>query len=75
MVSYLFDISLHDWSEKELLFAKYGGNFNFSEFLKAYDLDMDPVDLRYKSKAANYYRQKVKSWLNHSFEARLMRNH
>lgn len=39
---------------------KYGGNEKFLTFLKHYDLESEPIQRRYHTQAAEFYRQKLK---------------
>lgn len=41
-----------------------GGNNGLSEFLASYDLMSEPMDVRYQTKAAEYYRKKLKAFSN-----------
>jgi hypothetical protein len=41
-----------------------GGNKKFREFLAIYDLDNETVDFKYNTKAAEYYRKKVCSFIS-----------
>lgn len=41
-----------------------GGNKSMSEFLSSYDLMSEPMDVRYQTKAAEYYRKKLRAFAN-----------
>lgn len=41
-----------------------GGNHSLSEFLASYDLMSEPMDVRYQTKAAEYYRKKLRAFCN-----------
>eukprot|EP00826_Nyctotherus_ovalis_P022459 TRINITY_DN1740_c0_g1_i8.p1 TRINITY_DN1740_c0_g1~~TRINITY_DN1740_c0_g1_i8.p1 ORF type:complete len:134 (-),score=24.45 TRINITY_DN1740_c0_g1_i8:406-807(-) len=56
--------------EKEVKYFKMGGNKRFTEFMEKYDLNVLDIETKYKSRAANYYRAKVVSFLTFSFERR-----
>lgn len=47
------------WSEKALKMMTLGGNKNLYEFFRGFDLNDESVETRYKTKAADFYRQKV----------------
>lgn len=47
------------WNEKQLKLMSLGGNKNLGEFFARYDLIEESVQSRYKTKAAEFYRQKV----------------
>lgn len=41
-----------------------GGNHSLGEFLSSYDLMAEPTDVRYETKACEYYRKKLKAFCN-----------
>lgn len=41
-----------------------GGNNSLSEFFASYDLMSEPMDVRYQTKAAEYYRKKLRAFAN-----------
>lgn len=47
------------WSEKQLKFMSIGGNETLKKFFTEFDLLEEPVQARYKTKAAKFYRHKV----------------
>ncbi len=47
------------WSDRSLQFMQQGGNKKFAEFIAGYGLEKAPVALKYRSRAADYYRKKV----------------
>ena len=52
-------LTLDSWSERQLKMMTLGGNKALREYLKGYDLGEESVAVKYKSKAAEYYRSKV----------------
>jgi hypothetical protein len=52
-------LTLDSWTERQLKSMSLGGNKNLREFFKAYDLNEESVQTKYKSKASAYYRSKV----------------
>jgi hypothetical protein len=50
---------MDQWNEKQLKMMSLGGNKNLNEFFSFYDLNEESVQTRYKTKAAEYYRQNV----------------
>jgi hypothetical protein len=50
---------MDSWGEKAIKMMSSGGNKNLYEFFKQYDLNEESVEIRYKTKAADYYRSKV----------------
>ena len=55
---------MDSWSAKQLKCMQLGGNKSLSEFLSSYDLMSEPMDVRYQTKAAEYYRKKLRSFWN-----------
>ena len=51
-----------------------GGNKNIADFFKHYDLGEEAIQMRYKTKAADYYRLKVRD-LSISFNFHHRLNH
>ena len=52
-------LTLDSWSERQLKMMSLGGNKAMRDYLKGYDLGEESVAVKYKSKAAEYYRSKV----------------
>ncbi len=48
-----------DWKYANFLYLKNGGNANFKSFMLTYNLDHEPAFMKYRSKAAEYYRRRV----------------
>ena len=63
-LSFLRSVNLDSWNEKQLKCMSVGGNKKFREFLAIYDLDNETVDFKYNTKAAEYYRKKVCSFIS-----------
>jgi ADP-ribosylation factor GTPase-activating protein 1 len=59
-ISFVRSISMDSWSDKQLKCMNLGGNKNLAEFLAEYDLNTEPATVKYQSKAAEYYRRKLK---------------
>ena len=61
-VSQILSIQLPTWSENQLLFLKKGGNKNYKKNLTEYNIAPSAsLDVKYKSKAASYYRRYLKN--------------
>ena len=61
-VSQILSLQLPTWSESQLLFLKKGGNKNYKKNLAEYNIAPSAsVDVKYKSKAASYYRRYLKN--------------
>ena len=62
-ISLIRSLQIDTWSEKQLLYLTKGGNDNFKKNLKEFNIDpaTASVDIKYKSKAADYYRRFLKN--------------
>lgn len=62
-ISLIRSLQIDTWSEKQLLFLTKGGNDNFKKHLKEFNIDpaSASIDIKYKSKAADYYRRFLKN--------------
>ena len=57
-VSTILSLQLPTWSENQLLYLKKGGNKNYKNNLTEFSIEPSAsIDVRYKSKAASYYRR------------------
>ena len=45
------------WNERQLKFMEFGGNRRFQQFLEQYHLNHESANMKYKSKASEYYRE------------------
>ena len=55
---------MDSWTPKQLKCMQLGGNHSLGEFLSSYDLMSEPMDVRYETKASEYYRKKLKAFCN-----------
>ena len=61
-VSQILSLQLPTWSRNQLLFLKKGGNKNYKKNLTEYNIAPSAsIDVKYKSKAASYYRRYLKN--------------
>ena len=62
-ISLIRSLQIDTWNEKQLLYLTKGGNDNFKKNLKEFNIDpaTASVDIKYKSKAADYYRRFLKN--------------
>lgn len=61
-VSQILSLQLPTWSETHLLFLQKGGNKNYKKNLAEYNIEPSAsIDVKYKSKAASYYRRYLKN--------------
>lgn len=58
-ISCIKSIATDTWDDTMLRYMRYGTNEKFKGFLEGYLLMDKPVEQRYKSMAAAYYRKKV----------------
>ena len=62
-ISLIRSLQIDSWTENQLLFLTKGGNKNFKNNLSEFNIDPSTtnLDLKYKSKAADYYRRYLKN--------------
>ena len=62
-ISLIRSLQIDTWSEKQLLYLTKGGNDNFKNHLKEFNIDpaSASIDIKYRSKAADYYRRFLKN--------------
>jgi len=62
-ISLIRSLQIDTWSESQLLYLTKGGNDNFKKHLKEFNIDpaSTSIDIKYKSKAADYYRRFLKN--------------
>ena len=62
-ISLIRSLQIDTWSEKQLLYLTKGGNDNFKKHLKEFNIDpaSASIDIKYRSKAADYYRRFLKN--------------
>jgi len=62
-ISLIRSLQIDTWNENQLLYLTKGGNDNFKKHLKEFNIDpaSASVDIKYKSKAADYYRRFLKN--------------
>ena len=61
-VSLIRSLQIDSWTEKQLLYLTKGGNINFKNNLSEFNIaETAALDIKYKSKAADYYRKYLKN--------------
>lgn len=50
-------------SDKQYKFLQAGGNKRFREYMEKYELNSQPSKIKYRTKAAEYYRIMVNAYL------------
>lgn len=63
-ISFIRSATMDSWNQKQLKCMQLGGNNGLGEFLSSYDLMSKPMDVRYQTKAAEYYRKGLKTLAN-----------
>ena len=58
-MSFIRSLSMDDWTAKQLEYMRSGGNDRFNQFLHNYNLEEDAPEVKYRSKAADFYRRRV----------------
>lgn len=62
---------MDSWSDKQLKCMNLGGNKSLFDFLAEYDLNTEPAEVRYQTKAADFYRRKVSITSHHISQLKL----
>ena len=61
-ISTIRSLQIDSWTDKQILYLSKGGNEKFKKNLSDYQIDINaPTDLKYKSKASDYYRKFLKN--------------
>ena len=62
-ISLIRSLQIDTWTEKQLLYLTKGGNNNFKKNLNDFNIDPSsaPLEVKYKSKASDYYRRFLKN--------------
>ena len=55
-ISFVRSISMDSWSDKQLKCMSLGGNKALHDFFQEYDLNSESSDVRYHTRAAEFYR-------------------
>ena len=68
-ISTIRSVQVDSWNEKQVKYLSQGGNNKFKEFLAEYKIEpSSSFDLKYKSKAAEYYRCMLKNEVEKIFD-------
>ena len=59
--SFVRSLSMDTWTEKQLRLMALGGNAKLKSFFENYDLHEENLQLRYSTRAAEYYRLQLRS--------------
>lgn len=60
-LSFVRSTTMDEWSEKQLMKMRLGGNQRLSQFLSRYQIAHEPPADKYKTKACRWYREMVTS--------------
>ena len=59
--SFVRSLSMDTWTEKQLRLMALGGNARLKSFFENYDLHEENLQLRYSTRAAEFYRLELRS--------------
>ena len=60
-ISFVRSTTMDSWTDKQLKCMNLGGNKELNDFFSEYDLNSEPSDVKYQTKAAEFYRRRVSS--------------
>jgi ADP-ribosylation factor GTPase-activating protein 1 len=58
-ISFIKSMTMDSWTDQQLNMMKEGGNAKFKAFMETYNLNQESPAMKYKTKAAEYYRKSV----------------
>jgi ADP-ribosylation factor GTPase-activating protein 1 len=68
-ISIIRSLQIDSWTDKQILYLSKGGNNKFKHLLEEYNIDPNsPPEIKYKSKAADYYRKYLKNEIEKTFD-------
>jgi ADP-ribosylation factor GTPase-activating protein 1 len=68
-ISIIRSLQIDSWTDKQILYLSKGGNNKFKNLLAEYNIDPNsPPEIKYKSKAADYYRKYLKNEIEKTFD-------
>ena len=68
-ISIIRSLQIDSWTDKQILYLSKGGNNKFKNLLAEYNIDPEsPPEIKYKSKAADYYRKYLKNEIEKTFD-------
>ncbi len=59
LTSFIRSIPKDSWTDRQLEYLRIGGNKRFADFMQSYDLNAVSPLIKYRTKAAEFYRQSV----------------
>ncbi len=64
-ISHILPLTLNEWKEPaNFQYLKLGGNERLNMFLRPFNLDKKPGNIKYRSKAAAFYRRQLDALVN-----------
>ena len=74
-ISKIRSLQVDSWDEKQVKYLSQGGNLRFKTFLSEYNIEpSSSVELKYKSKAAEYYRNILYNEVEKIFDEKFVTN-
>ena len=74
-ISTICSLQVDSWSEKQVKYLSQGGNKRFKDFLSEYNIEpSSSIELKYKSKASEYYRNILRSEVEKLFDEKFIGN-
>ena len=68
-ISTIRSLQVDSWTEKQVKYLSQGGNKRFKDFLSEYNIEpSSSIELKYKSKASEYYRNILRSEVEKLFD-------
>ena len=68
-ISTILSLQIDSWTDKQILYLSKGGNDKFVKNLSDFQIEANaPIDLKYKSKASDYYRKLLKNEVEKSLD-------
>ena len=74
-ISTIRSLQVDSWSEKQVKYLSQGGNKRFKYFLSEYNIEpSSSIELKYKSKASEYYRNILRNEVEKLFDEKFIGN-
>ena len=74
-ISTIRSLQVDSWSEKQVKYLSQGGNKRFKDFLSEYNIEpLSSIELKYKSKASEYYRNVLRNEVEKLFDEKFIGN-
>ena len=74
-ISTIRSLQVDSWTEKQVKYLSQGGNIRFKNFLSEYNIEpSSSVELKYKSKASEYYRNILRNEVEKLFDEKFIGN-